>query len=284
MQPPATRPAAGGAASTADITGSVKTPGMPSNAAPAFGAPAGGNSLVHIVAPGETLMKLSRKYQKSLSEIARANSIPPFTMVKAGDRIIIPGVSAPQAVTQRKPTALLAQQAKPPKPAAPPEPKVAAAPPADSARMVTPAAQNPEPEKSKRDLSAAMPTFRWPVRGRVIAAFGPRPSGQRNDGINIAVPEGTPIKVAEDGVVAYAGNELKAYGNLVLVRHSNGFVTAYAHASEILVKRDDPVKRGQVIAKAGQTGSVAAPQVHFEIRKGSSPVDPLPFLDKGGNS
>ena len=128
-----------------------------------------------------------------------------------------------------------------------------------------------------------MPKFRWPVNGRVITAFGPKPSGAQNDGINVAVPEGTPIKAAEDGVVAYAGNELKTYGNLVLVRHSNGYVTAYAHASEIMVKRDDPVKRGQIIAKAGQTGNVAAPQLHFEIRKGSTPVDPAPFLDKGGN-
>ena len=95
------------------------------------------------------------------------------------------------------------------------------------------------------------------------------------------MPEGTPIKAAEDGVVAYAGNELKTYGNLVLVRHSNGYVTAYAHASEILVKRDDPVKRGQIIAKAGQTGSVAAPQLHFEIRKGSAPVDPAQYLPSG---
>ena len=94
------------------------------------------------------------------------------------------------------------------------------------------------------------------------------------------MPEGTPIKAAEDGVVAYAGNELKAYGNLVLVRHSNGYVTAYAHASEIMVKRDDPVKRGQMIAKSGQTGNVTSPQLHFEIRKGSTPVDPAPFLDR----
>jgi murein DD-endopeptidase MepM/ murein hydrolase activator NlpD len=283
MQPPTTRPAASGSAGTAAVTGSVKKPG----ASPANSAPAGGHNLVHVVGPGETLMKLSRKYQKSLSEIARANNIPPYTLVKVGDRIVIPGVSGPQA-TQPRPSAPLAQQPKsaPPAPApAPlPEQKMAAAPTTDSARMVTPAAQHPEPEKSKRDLSTGMPSFRWPVRGRVIAAFGPRPTGQRNDGINIAVPEGTPIKAAEDGVVAYAGNELKAYGNLVLVRHSNGFVTAYAHASEILVKRDEPVKRGQVIAKAGQTGTVAAPQLHFEIRKGSSPVDPLPFLDKGGNS
>ena len=94
------------------------------------------------------------------------------------------------------------------------------------------------------------------------------------------MPEGTPVKAAEDGVVAYSGNELKGYGNLVLVRHANGYVTAYANASELLVKRGDTVKRGQVIAKAGQSGDVASPQLHFEIRKGSTPVDPLQFLDK----
>jgi len=121
--------------------------------------------------------------------------------------------------------------------------------------------------------------FRWPVRGRVIAGFGPKPNGLQNDGINLAVPEGTPIKAAEDGVVAYAGNELKGYGNLVLLRHSNGFVTAYAHASEILVKKGDVIKRGQTIAKSGQTGSVTAPQLHFEIRKGSTPVDPAQYLN-----
>jgi murein DD-endopeptidase MepM/ murein hydrolase activator NlpD len=87
------------------------------------------------------------------------------------------------------------------------------------------------------------------------------------------------VKAAEDGVVAYAGNELKGYGNLVLVRHANGYVTAYAHASELLVKRGDPIKRGQVIAKSGQSGEVASPQLHFEIRKGSTPVDPLQFLN-----
>jgi murein DD-endopeptidase MepM/ murein hydrolase activator NlpD len=124
-----------------------------------------------------------------------------------------------------------------------------------------------------------MPTFRWPVRGRVISGFGPAPNGQHNDGINVAVPENTPIKAAEDGVVAYAGNELKGYGNLVLVRHPNGYVTAYANAKELLVKRGDQIKRGQVIAKSGQTGNVDAPQVHFEIRKGPAPVDPMPFLN-----
>jgi murein DD-endopeptidase MepM/ murein hydrolase activator NlpD len=127
--------------------------------------------------------------------------------------------------------------------------------------------------------AGALPGFRWPARGRIIAGFGPSPNGLQNDGINLAVPEGTPIKAADDGVVAYAGNELKGYGNLVLVRHSNGFVTAYAHASEILVKRGETVKRGEVIARSGQTGNVTSPQLHFEIRKGSTPVDPAQFLN-----
>ena len=113
----------------------------------------------------------------------------------------------------------------------------------------------------------------------MIAGYGPTPNGQQNDGINLALPEGTPVKAAEDGVVAYAGNELKGYGNLVLVRHANGYVTAYAHAKELLVKRGEQVKRGQTIAVSGQTGSVNAPQLHFEIRKGSSPLDPMRFLN-----
>jgi murein DD-endopeptidase MepM/ murein hydrolase activator NlpD len=252
---------------------------VPHAAAPAIAAPAAtGSQHVHVVAPGETLMALSRKYHKPLGELARANNIQPHTMVKVGDRIVIPGVRGQQAPL--KPAATPANE---PKPTSTPKISSVPAAPAPSAAMVTPAAHEPEPPKVKTDVTAAMPTFRWPVRGRVITAFGPKPSGQQNDGINVSVPEGTPIKAAEDGVVAYAGNELKTYGNLVLVRHSNGYVTAYAHASEIMVKRDDPVKRGQIIAKAGQTGNVAAPQLHFEIRKGSTPVDPAPFLDKGGN-
>jgi murein DD-endopeptidase MepM/ murein hydrolase activator NlpD len=251
--------------------------------APTIAAPATSSSQhVHVVAPGETLMALSRKYHKSLGEIARANNIQPHTMVKVGDRIVIPGIGAQAAA---KPAAAPAQVVQAPKPAN--APKVASIPAAPvaapTAAVITPAAHEPEPPKAKVETTAAMPSFRWPVNGRVITAFGPKPSGQQNDGINVSVPEGTPIKAAEDGVVAYAGNELKTYGNLVLVRHSNGYVTAYAHASEIMVKRDDPVKRGQIIAKAGQTGSVAAPQLHFEIRKGSTPVDPAPFLAKGGN-
>ena len=123
-------------------------------------------------------------------------------------------------------------------------------------------------------------SFRWPVQGRIISEFGTKPDGGHNDGIDVAVPQGTSVKAAENGVVAYAGNELKGYGNLVLIRHANNWVSAYAHNEEILVKRGDKVRRGQIIAKAGNTGSVSQPQVHFELRKGSRPVDPTKYMSQ----
>jgi murein DD-endopeptidase MepM/ murein hydrolase activator NlpD len=168
---------------------------------------------------------------------------------------------------------------------APPATKMAAvtAGPPQTARLAQATTKVDEPSAESpvkaAEATGALPTFRWPVRGKVITSYGAKTNGKSNDGINLAVPEGTPIKAAEDGVVAYSGNELKGYGNLVLVRHANGYVTAYAHASELLVKRGDTIKRGQVIAKSGQSGEVGSPQLHFEIRKGSAPVDPLQFLN-----
>jgi murein DD-endopeptidase MepM/ murein hydrolase activator NlpD len=124
----------------------------------------------------------------------------------------------------------------------------------------------------------ATPMFQWPVHGKILARFGPQPNGEKNYGVTIAVPEDTPIKAAEDGVVIYAGNGLKGFGNLVLVRHTNQYVTAYAHAKELRVRRGDQIKRGDVIAASGQTGNVNTPQLYFEVRKSSAPVDPLPLL------
>jgi murein DD-endopeptidase MepM/ murein hydrolase activator NlpD len=128
------------------------------------------------------------------------------------------------------------------------------------------------------EAAPAGPAFRWPARGRVINIYGARVNGATNDGIDLAVPEGTAVRSADDGVVAYAGNELKGYGNLVLVRHANGFVTAYANGSELMVKRNDQIHKGQVVMKSGQTGNAATPQLHFEIRRNSAPVDPMQFL------
>jgi murein DD-endopeptidase MepM/ murein hydrolase activator NlpD len=156
--------------------------------------------------------------------------------------------------------------------------KVASLPAVQNAPVAKEESRTTETVVKAAEPSGTMPSFGWPVRGRLIAGFGSKPDGTQNDGINLAVPEGTPIKAADDGVVAYAGNELKGYGNLVLIQHTNGFVTTYAHASELMVKRGDTVKRGQVIAHAGQTGNVTSPQLHFEIRKGSTPVDPTQYL------
>lgn len=140
----------------------------------------------------------------------------------------------------------------------------------------TPTASVPASATAAATPATDGPEFRWPARGRIIQGFKGGAGG--NDGINIAVPEGTQVKAAEGGVVAYAGSELKGYGNLVLIRHPNGYVTAYANNGEIDVKRGETVKRGQMIAKSGQSGNVSSPQLHFELRKGAQPVDPTSYL------
>ncbi len=231
----------------------------------------------HVVGPGESLSKIAHRYHVPLVEMAKANHIEPYAKIKMGDRLVVPGHAgalAQRPAPRAEPAQVLAEPKTPP--AAPQ--KVASLEPTHTARVLTPATETPDADSGAKTADAATPGFRWPVRGRIIAGFGPKTNGQQNDGINLAVPEGTPVKAAEDGVVAYAGNELKGYGNLVLVRHANGFVTAYAHASELMVKRGDQIKRGQVIARSGQTGTVTSPQLHFEIRKGSAPVDPTQYL------
>ena len=135
-------------------------------------------------------------------------------------------------------------------------------------------------EDSGQDSRTASSRFIWPLQGRIIEAFGGSKRGERNDGINIATQDGTPIHAAASGTVTYAGNELKGYGNLVLIRHSDGYVTAYAHAGSIRVNRGDVVERGQIIGTAGETGDVDRPQLHFEIRHGVQAVDPVHYLDR----
>ena len=127
-------------------------------------------------------------------------------------------------------------------------------------------------------ITGGAPAFDWPVSGRVISDFGATANGGKNDGINIAAPMNTPIRASASGTVSYAGNELKDYGNLVLVKHSGGYTTAYAHADRLVVSRGDFVARGQVIGYVGQTGDVAKPQLHFEIRSATTPVNPHSYL------
>ena len=256
----------------------VAAPALAAPAAPKLVAAAPAAPSLHFVNHGETLISIAHQNHVSVAELAKANSIDASAPLKLGAKLAIPGKAA--QATQPGPAVPVQAVAAAPVSIT----KFAAAGPQQSARLAQAAPTDEEKEATEvpakaSEATGALPTFRWPVRGKVITSYGAKTNGKSNDGINLAVPEGTPIKAAEDGVVTYSGNELKGYGNLVLVRHSNGYVTAYAHASELLVKRGDSIKRGQVIAKSGQTGEVGSPQLHFEIRKGSSPVDPLQFLN-----
>jgi murein DD-endopeptidase MepM/ murein hydrolase activator NlpD len=262
----------------ATVATSAPVPAAPASKPVASATPAS----VHVVNPGDTLAGIARRHHVSVAELARANNLDPSTKLKLGTRLSVPGArsaEAAPAVPQAPAVQPIATA-----PVAAPNKLALAGTPQQSVRL---AQANPAPDPADAappavkpgEATGALPTFRWPVRGKVITGYGAKTNGKSNDGINLAVPEGTPVKAAEDGVVAYSGNELKGYGNLVLVRHSNGYVTAYAHASELLVKRGDTIKRGQVIAKSGQSGEVTSPQLHFEIRKGSQPVDPLQFLN-----
>jgi murein DD-endopeptidase MepM/ murein hydrolase activator NlpD len=259
-------------------------------AAPALAAPASrpvaavaAAASVHVVNRGDTLLSIARRNHVPVSELARANGLDPQAKLRLGSRLTVPAARTAAAVPALQPEQVAVAQ--PVAPLASPTTRMASAAsgPQQSVRLAQATTKVEEPVAETpvkaAEATGALPTFRWPVRGKVITSYGAKTNGKANDGINLAVPEGTPVKAAEDGVVAYSGNELKGYGNLVLVRHTNGYVTAYAHASELLVKRGDTIKRGQIIAKSGQSGEVGSPQLHFEIRKGSSPVDPLQFLN-----
>ena len=174
-----------------------------------------------------------------------------------------------------------------PPPAAKPPPAAASAPIAPPPPAVSPlAALGREPSAAEEARAEAATTvlphgghFAWPVRGHVLAGYGVARDGGHNDGINIGASRGTPVAAIDSGIVAYAGNELRGYGNLVLIKHGGGWISAYAHCDELLVKKGDPVYRGKVIAKVGATGGVSEPQLHFELRRGKRPVDPREFLD-----
>ena len=243
--------------------------------APTYAAQPKAGGSVHVVKAGDTLMSISRGTGVTVAALAKTNHIDSSKKLSVGDRLTIPQGGHQVAAAQPSAAPKVAEIRTAP---AEKKIKVASAAPAQTVHVAKEEPQTTETVVKAAEPSGAMPSFRWPARGRVIAGFGSKPNGTQNDGINLAVPEGTPIKAADDGVVAYAGNELKGYGNLVLIRHSNGYVSAYAHARELLVKRGDTIKRGQVIAHAGQTGNVTSPQLHFEIRKGSTPVDPTQFL------
>ena len=245
----------------------------------------------HTIRSGESLYAISRSYGVTVADLQRVNGITDPRTVKAGTVLKVPGGSGGDYGSG---TAVAANT-----PPQQPASRVAVVPPADTSYGQQggygqqPTVINRQPTKVRttevttaaiqapsKPRSAGSDKLRWPVQGRILTGFGQRNDGTHNDGINLSVPQGTAVHAAEDGTVAYAGSELKGYGNLILLRHDNGWVTAYAHNDSLMVKRGDKVRRGQVIAKAGRTGSVDQPQVHFELRQGSKPVDPVPFLEQ----
>jgi len=270
----------------------------------------------HRVQQGDTLYNIAQRYDVGLYELARLNgSEPPYT-IKVGSIL-----SIPNGDTVRRTASSTASRAVTPT-SVPKKPVVSSSPPASlPPQAVTKAAQQstnvpraaPAPQPAPKpvtipkqvpvgDKVAALPPkkpsvpgsrvsapppksgkgFVWPLKGRVVSNFGAKDGGLRNDGINIRAPRGTPVRAAENGVVAYAGNEIRGFGNLLLIKHAGGYVTAYAHNDALLVRRGQKVQRGQKISTVGATGTVANPQLHFEIRKGRRPQDPRMYLSRTG--
>jgi murein DD-endopeptidase MepM/ murein hydrolase activator NlpD len=230
----------------------------------------------HLIQRGDTGIAIAQAYGVPWADIVDANGLSEPYLLRAGWRLLIPGGgptgTQPSTAAQR-----------------------AAAFHLDIDDLVTgsePAvAENREPVRPTRSPSRTLASttpvatpsrlvggFSWPVQGNIISSFGPGAAGVRNDGIQIAVPDGTPVHAAADGVVAYVGSSIPSLGGLIIIKHGDGYTTVYGNAQKLLVKRGQSVRRGETIALSGETGSVAQPSVHFEIRKGRDPVDPLGAL------
>jgi len=234
----------------------------------------------HVVRGGETIYGISRAYGITTSELVRANGLSEPYQLFVGQRLVLPAGEPPAPGQEQQQEVEVAVVVPQPEPAPTaysilgvPLPKPKPAPPVETVEAsVGPVTAADIPARTGGKFS-------WPVIGPVLSSFGPKDNGLHNDGINIGAPAGTPVMAAEDGVVAYVGDELEGYGNLVLLRHGDGWVTAYAHNAEVRVARGQRVSRGQVIATVGTTGNVTSPQTHFEIRKGEDAVDPLLYLE-----
>jgi len=204
----------------------------------------------HVVRRGDTLYGISRASGVSVADLARANNLAKPYELNVGDKLVVPGDGTPALAQKRAPTPVLAS-IRPAKP-----------------RAETISLQEP----------AELVAFEWPVKGAIVGEFDPGLNGPRNDGVDIAAPVGTPVRAAADGEVVYRGSELEGYGNLLLIKHDDGFVTAYAHNDAMLVRKGQKVRQGQVIAKVGQTGGAEQPKLHFEIRQDLKAVNPLDLL------
>jgi murein DD-endopeptidase MepM/ murein hydrolase activator NlpD len=242
--------------------------------------PGGGSD--YVVQKGDTLSVLARRFKVDFNTLAATNGKRSPYVLRVGEHLTIPGAkggdTAPApppprhsgTIVMTSPNASGAGGRATPNPLQPP------------AYIQAPSHSDPRPAALPATPPArAGSSFLWPVKGEIIAEFGPLPGkGQHNDGINIVAPKGTAVHAAENGVVAYVGNELKGFGNLLLVKHADNWMTAYAHNEKLMVKRGDQVKRGQTIATVGASGSVTSPQLHFEIRRGTEAVNPMEYLQE----
>jgi murein DD-endopeptidase MepM/ murein hydrolase activator NlpD len=242
--------------------------------------PSGNGPRVVTVQKGDTVFAISRRYDVEVRNIIDANGLEPPYALKPGDRLKL--TYPPLHVVEKGETGY----------------SISRRYGVDLTTLMrlnhidAPygvfVGQKLELPAGKKELSAPKPPlpppprsgkgFAWPLRGPVLSDFGEKEGGLHNDGVNIGAKEGAPVRAAESGVVAYAGNGLKGYGNLLLLRHDGGWVTAYAHNQQLLVKRGEKVARGQQIALAGLSGNVPAAQLHFEIRQGTVAVNPLTLL------
>ena len=204
----------------------------------------------HTVRRGDTVGAIARRYGVTVGRLAAANRIEPPYRIYPGQTLRLPGTEvATRQRVQKRPASPGRMKSRPPR-------AVALAPPA--------------PRAGKR--------FLWPVAGPVAVGFGSRGRGLRNDGINILARRGTGVRAAENGVVAYSGNAVRGFGNLVLIKHAGGWMSAYAHNDVLLVRTGQRVRRGETISRVGSTGNVSRPQLHFELRRGRQAVDPLRYL------
>ncbi len=220
------------------------------------------------VQKGDTLYSISRRYKIDFQSLAGINGIDEPYTISPDSILVLPTLAGDQEGHWQ---------------AAAPKPAPTTTPTTSGADTVPKSGTKPKPKpvpKRKSIKPAATSTFVWPMEGKILSRFGGKAGGMRNDGINIAAKQDAEIHAAGAGTVIYSGSELKNYGRLILIRHGNGWVTAYAHNSQSNVREGAQVKSGEIIGLAGSSGSVDIPQLHFETRKGVKPVDPLKHLPK----